>query len=266
VSWTERLRFLRPLFNATITLAVIIGLWAAFLKVANVDPLIAKNPVNVWDYLVNGSSTDSGGASVWGGLGRTLYDASFGFVFGLLAAVAVALSFVLSRIIAGMLLPLAVLVRSVPLVAMTPVLTLVFGRGLVATTVISGIVVFFPALVTMTFGLRSASRQSADLVRAYGGGTWTVARKVMLPSSVPALFASARIAVPGAVIGAMLAEWLATGQGMGYGMLQDANSFNYVDIWASAALLTGVSVLLYNMIAIAETAVLARFSLRDANA
>ena len=68
------------------------------------------------------------------------------------------------------------------------------------------------------------------------------------------------------MIGAMLAEWLATGQGMGYGRLQDANSFNHVDIWASAALLTGVSVLLYNMIAIAETAVLARFSLREANA
>jgi ABC-type nitrate/sulfonate/bicarbonate transport system permease component len=266
VTWAGRLRFLRPLLNAAVTLVVIVGLWAAFLKVAGVDPLIAKNPVNVWDYLVSGSSAGSGGASVWGGLGKTLSDAAFGFVFGLLAAIAVALSFVLSRIIAGMLLPLAVLVRSVPLVAMTPVLTLVFGRGLMAVTVISGIVVFFPALVTMTFGLRSASRQSADLVRAYGGGTWTVARKVMLPSSVPALFASARIAVPGAVIGAMLAEWLATGQGMGYGMLQDANSFNYVDIWASAALLTGVSVLLYNLIAIAETAVLARFSLRGANA
>ena len=138
--------------------------------------------------------------------------------------------------------------------------------GVVAATVISGLVVFFPALLTMTFGLRSASRQSADVCRAYGGGTWTVARKVMLPSAMPALFASARIAVPGAVIGAMLAEWLATGQGMGYGMLQDANSFNYVDIWASVALLTGVSVLLYNVIAILESAVLARFSLRDANA
>jgi len=46
-------------------------------------------------------------------------------------------------------------------------------------------------------------------------------------------------------------------------MLQDANSFNYVDIWASVALLTGVSVVLYNLIAIAESTVLARFSLRD---
>ena len=51
-----------------------------------------------------------------------------------------------------------------------------------------------------------------------------------------------------------VAATLATGVGMGYGMLQDANSFNYVDIWASAALLTGVSVLLYNLVAIAESA------------
>jgi ABC-type nitrate/sulfonate/bicarbonate transport system permease component len=266
---TARSRAVRPLLNAALTLVVIIGLWFAFLKAFNLDPLIAKSPADVWRYLTSGSSSESGAAarsSVFGGLGRTLFDALLGFAAGLAAAVAVALSFVLSRIVAGMLLPLAVLVRSVPLVAMTPVLTLVFGRGVLATTVISGIVVFFPALVTMTFGLRSASRQSADLVRAYGGGTWTVARKVMLPSSLPALFASARIAVPGAVIGAMLAEWLATGKGMGYGMLQDANAFNYVDIWASVALLTGVSVLLYNLIAVAESAVLARFSLRDPSA
>ncbi len=254
-------RFVWPLLNAVLTLVVIIGLWWAFVAGFGLDPLIAKTPADVFSYLIHGQAAGSGAQSVWGGLGRTLLDATFGFVAGLIAAVAVALSFVLSRVVAGMLLPLAVLVRSVPLVAMTPVLTLVFGRGLAATTVIAGIVVFFPALVTMTFGLRSASRQSADLVRAYGGGTWTVARKVMLPSALPALFASARIAVPGAVVGAMLAEWLATGVGMGYGMLQDANSFNYVDIWASAALLTGVSVVLYNLIAIAESGVLARFSM-----
>lgn len=267
MSGSQAWRLARPIGNAILTLAVILASWFAIVKVLNLNPLLAKTPVDVWDYLTSGSASESGAAarsSVFGGLGRTLLDASFGFVAGLAAAVAVALSIALSRIVAGMLLPLAVLVRSVPLVAMTPVLTLVFGRGVLGTTVISGIVVFFPALVTMTFGLRSASRQSADLCRAYGGGTWMVARKVMLPSALPALFASARVGVPGAVIGAMLAEWLATGKGMGYGMLEDANAFNYVDIWASVALLTGVSVLLYNIIAIAESAVLARFSLRDA--
>jgi ABC-type nitrate/sulfonate/bicarbonate transport system permease component len=253
------MRMLRPLGNAVVTLVVIIALWYAFLKAFNLDPLLAKSPADVWSYLQSGANR----SAVLGGLGRTLFDASLGFVAGLAAAVLVALSFVLSRIVSSMLLPLAVLVRSVPLVAMTPVLTLVFGRGIMATTVISGIVVFFPALVTMTFGLRSASRQAADLCIAYGAGTPTVVRKVMLPSALPALFASARIGVPGAVIGAMLAEWLATGQGLGYAMLQDANTFDYTHLWASVASLTAVSVLLYNTIAIGESAVLARFSFGD---
>jgi ABC-type nitrate/sulfonate/bicarbonate transport system permease component len=264
ISWSGGWRLARPLFNAVVTMVVIIGLWWAAVATLGISPLIAKTPADVWTYLIHGAKAGSGGQSVWGGLGRTMLDASYGFAAGMAAAVLVAVSFVLSRIIAGMLLPLAVLIRAVPLVAMAPVLTLVFGRGLVATTVIAGIVVFFPALVTMTYGLRSASRQSADLVRAYGGGTPAVLRKVMLPSALPALFASARIAAPGAVVGAMLAEWLATGVGMGYGMLLDANTFNYVDIWASAALLTAASVLLYNLISIAESAVLARFSLSDA--
>jgi ABC-type nitrate/sulfonate/bicarbonate transport system permease component len=101
-----------------VTLVAIIGLWWA--------------------------NSGSGATSVWGGLGWTLLDATYGFVAGLVSAVAVALSFVLSRIVAGMLLPLAVLVRSVPLVAMTPALTLVFCRGIAATTVIAGIVALFP--------------------------------------------------------------------------------------------------------------------------
>jgi ABC-type nitrate/sulfonate/bicarbonate transport system permease component len=262
LSW----RLVKPVINAAVTLVVVIALWFALLKAFRLDPLVAKSPADVWRYLVTGPSAQANRDQVFAGLFRTLADAALGFAAGLAAAVIVALTFAIARSVSHALLPLAVLVRSVPLVAMTPVLTLVFGRGVLATTVISGIVVFFPALVTMTFGLRSASRQSADLCRAYGAGTWAVARKVMLPSALPALFASARIGVPGAVIGAMLAEWLATGKGLGYAMLQDANSFDYGHLWASVALLTGVSVLLYNAIAVAESAVLARFALRDRGA
>jgi ABC-type nitrate/sulfonate/bicarbonate transport system permease component len=64
-------------------------------------------------------------------------------------------------------LPVAMIVASVPLTAMTPLVTLVFGRALLATTVICGTVAFFPALVIIVFGPRSASPWAADLVRAY---------------------------------------------------------------------------------------------------
>jgi ABC-type nitrate/sulfonate/bicarbonate transport system permease component len=253
-------RLLRPALNAFAALAVVVALWYGFLQAYNIDPLVAKSPSDVWRYLLSGPEAHTHRSLVASGLGRTLADASTGFVAGLVAAVVVALLFVLLRSVEQALLPLAVVVRSVPLVAMTPLLTLVFGRGFLATMVISGIVVFFPALVTMTFGLRSASRQAADVCRAYGAGSWTIARKVMLPSALPALFASARIGVPGALIGAMLAEWLATGKGLGYGMLQDSNTFDYDHLWASVAMLTLVSVLLYNAIAAIENLMVARFA------
>ncbi|MFC8430211.1 ABC transporter permease [Streptomyces sp. NPDC057253] len=251
---------LRPLLNVIVTMAAVVVLWIVFLKVYDLDPLVAKSPVDIFHYLFTGTDADAHRSLVSSGLGRTLLDAGFGFVAGLVAAVAVAVVFVLSRSVEQALLPVAVVLRSVPLVAMTPLITLVFGRGLMATTVISGLIVFFPALVTMAFGLRSASRQAADLCRAYGAGDWTVARKVMLPSAVPAFFASARVGVPGALIGALLAEWLSTGQGLGYAMLKDSSTFDYDHLWASVAVLTAVSALAYNIIAAVETVALARFA------
>jgi ABC-type nitrate/sulfonate/bicarbonate transport system permease component len=82
----------------------------------------------------------------------------------------------------------------------------------------------------------------------------------MLPSAVPAFFASARVGVPGALIGAMLAEWLSTGQGLGYAMLRESSTFDYDHLWASVAVLTLVSALAYNTIAAIDTVAMARFA------
>ena len=113
-------------------------------------------------------------------------------------------------------MPIAMVLRSVPLVAMTPLIVLVFGRGLMAVTVIAGIVTFFPTLVNVTLALRATPQESIDLCRAYGASPRHTLRKVQVPSALPALFASLRIAAPLALVGALLAEWLATGQGLGY--------------------------------------------------
>jgi ABC-type nitrate/sulfonate/bicarbonate transport system permease component len=151
------------------------------------------------------------------------------------------------------------IIRSVPLVAMTPLVTLVFGRALLATTVICGIVVFFPALVIIVLALRSASPWAADLVRAYGGSTGTIMRTVMIPSALPSFFTAARMSAPAAIVGALLAEWLATGKGIGYRMLLDVTTFDSDDLWASVVVVTLASLLIYSLISVLEGFVLARF-------
>ena len=249
----------RSAVSILLAIGVLLLVWLAFIKFFSVNPLVAQSPVQVFQYLFTDSDAGAHWDGIRGGLDQTLIDAGVGFFAGLVAAFLVALSFVLWQTAEAAFLPVAMIIRSVPLVAMTPVITLVFGNGLLATTVVSGVVVFFPSLVIMVFGLRSAPRQAADLCRAYGASPWMTIRKVALPSALPSIFASARIAVPGALVGALLAEWLATGKGLGNQMLQDGSTFLYGDLWACVVVVTVVSVLIYAAVGVLESVVLARF-------
>ncbi|WP_051109123.1 ABC transporter permease [Actinomadura flavalba] len=251
------------LLSLVLSLALVGVGWTVFLEVLNVSELVAKSPGDVWAYLFTVPEAAANRETILSGLAVTLRDAGVGLVAGLLAAAAVAMSFVLWRTAERSLMPIAMVVRSVPLVAMTPVITLAFGRDLLATTVISGIVVFFPALVNLVFGLRSASPQAADLVAAYGGSAWTAMRKVQIPSALPSFFAAARIAAPGSLIGALLAEWLATGRGLGYAMLTSGSNFRYDELWASVVAVTLASLAVYALVGVLEAAVLSRYAPRE---
>jgi ABC-type nitrate/sulfonate/bicarbonate transport system permease component len=242
-----------------IAVVVVVVAWIAFLHAFHVAPAVGKSPADVWAYLFTAPDAAHHRGTVFGILRVTLRDAALGFAGGMVAAGVVAVLFVLFRPVEQAFMPIAMLLRSVPLVAMTPIILLIFHRGPAGVAVIGGIVVFFPALVNVTFGLRSASRQATDLVRAYGGTRWTVLRKVAVPSALPALFASARISVPGALIGALVAEWLATGKGIGGAILNAIGAFDYGQVWADIVVLTGASLILYTLVGLVETAVLAAY-------
>ncbi|MEV0052124.1 ABC transporter permease subunit [Saccharopolyspora shandongensis] len=250
------IRLLIPMVASAV---VVVLLWIAFLELFDINSMVGKPPSAVWEYLVTDDDAAANRATVFGNLAVTLRDASLGFAAGLVAAIVLAVAFFLARGVEQAVMPVAMLLRSVPLVAMTPLIMLVFGRDAGGIAVIGGIVVFFPALVNLVFGLRSAPRPTIDLVTAYGGGKVTVLRKVAVPAALPALFASARIAVPGALIGALIAEWLATGQGTGGAILRAVGGFRYDELWASVVVLTATSIVLYTLVGLVETAVVTRF-------
>jgi sulfonate transport system permease protein len=165
---------------------------------------------------------------------------------------------VLSRGIEQAVMPVAITLRSVPLVAMTPLIALIFGRGYLGVTAVVSIVVFFPTLVNVAVGLRSAPALACDLIRASGGTSLMVMRKVRLPYAVPAFFASARIAAPAAIGGATLAEWLATGKGLGNVLVVSFSASDFNTLWSGAVLIVAVSAGLYSIIGTIERFVLAR--------
>ncbi|WP_067672613.1 ABC transporter permease [Nocardia miyunensis] len=250
-------KFLLPL---VISLILMLVIWYAFLYAfPQVGPRVGKTPGDVWSYLITGPDSDTARHAILSDLRITLKDAATGFGIGMLAALAAAALFVTLPAVEQSFMPVAMLLRSVPLVALSPIVVLVFGRGVLGVTVLAAIVVFFPALVMIITGLRSASRQAMELVAAYGGSRWTRLRMVAMPAALPAVFAAARISVPGALIGALLGEWLGSGTGLGATLIRAIPTFQYNKLWACIALVTIVSVLLYAIVGVLENLVLARF-------
>ncbi|MBF6211282.1 ABC transporter permease subunit [Nocardia puris] len=249
--------FLFPLLTSLLLMLLI---WWVFLRAfPQVGPRVGKTPADVWEYLVTSPGAANARSAIFDNLQITLRDAAFGFVVGMGAALVLAALFVSIRAVEQTVMPVAMLLRSVPLVALAPIIVLVFGRGLGGVTVMAAIVVLFPALVMIMTGLRNAPAQAMDLVAAYGGSRWTALRMVAIPAALPSVFAAARISVPGALIGALIGEWLGSGEGLGASLIRAIPTFRYSELWASIVIVTLVSVLLYAIVGVLENLVLARF-------
>ncbi|GAB2876169.1 ABC transporter permease [Nocardioides pacificus] len=251
---------LRTVTTMMFVLGVVLVLWVVGLRVFDVSDYVGKGPTDVWAYLVTEDDAAEARGEIRALLGRTLLDSGIGFVAGMLAAIVLAAAIVLWKPLESAAMPVAMILRSVPLIALAPIIILTVGRGLGAVAVMSGIVVLFPALVSIVLGLRSVSDQMRDVVQVYGGGAWAVLRRVAFPSALPALFASIRISVPGAITGALLAEWLATGQGIGYAVVSAAARSQISRVWALVVVITLASLVLYLIAQLVESLVLARFA------
>jgi ABC-type nitrate/sulfonate/bicarbonate transport system permease component len=254
------LRFLKGTLTAGVSLVVVLGAWELFLKAFHVNHFVGKGPIDVWRYMVTSNGAAANRHAVFSESMTTVRDAFIGLGVGTVAAIACAIAFNLSRPVERTLMPIAMVLRSVPLIAMTPLIVLMLGRNLKTVAVIAGIVTFFPTLVNVTLALRWTPTEALDLCRAYGASDVTTLRKVQVPSALPALMASLRVAAPLALVGALLAEWLATGKGLGYRILQVSALSDYKGLWARVAVVTLYSSVLYMLIGMIEKVIMVRFA------
>ncbi|GAA4175288.1 ABC transporter permease [Gryllotalpicola koreensis] len=245
---------------AVASVAVIIGAWWLYLIAFGVTPFVGKSPAVVWTYLTSLPGAAQNRADLVEALGVTLVHAGAGYAAGLLIGILVATVFVLVPPLELAFTPLTVALRSVPIVALIPVLIVLFGRGLPGVVAITTIVTFFPTLANVQQAMSRVPSDALVLMRSYDASVAQTLWRLRLPTALPAIFASARIAAPAAILGATLAEWLATGDGLGH-MIVSARAFhNYTQLWAAAVLLAAVSVVFYSLVSAAERAVLSRFT------
>jgi ABC-type nitrate/sulfonate/bicarbonate transport system permease component len=238
------------------SLAVVLVLWYGLLKGLGLDPYVAKSPDQVFAYLITGPDSAGHVKDIATQLAATLRDAGIGYVAGTAAAIAMTALFLSSTLIEGMFLPLVMTIRAVPLVAMTPIIALVFGRGLLTVAVLAGAVTFVPTLVIVLASLRAVPQPAIDLTHVYAVGWFRSLFGIRMIYAVPALAASARVAIPGSILGAVLVEILATGSGIGNTVAISIGSSDYLVLWSALAVLSAVTATLYALLSKVESSAL----------
>lgn len=247
----------------------VLAVWWAAVQVIPGGEYVARGPGEVIPYLTSASTqlittsdTPAGSALDYlvANLGRTVFDAGVGFVIGMLAAILTAVLAFQWPVVDKALMPVSIALRSVPIVAAMPLLAIVFGRGLLAITVLVTIMTFFPTLVNLLVAMRSVPASAVDLFTAAGAGRVACLRKLYLPHSLPALLASIKVALPLSIGAAMVAEWLATGEGLGAAMTVAATVSDYNLVWAGVVVVLFASLVAYHVAAQLEQQALKRMS------
>lgn len=211
------------------------AVWWLFLILLRVPDMLGKSPWGVIDYLFLAPGAATAQQKLLAALAQTLPITLAGMAAGMAFAFALAVSSRLTPGFTRAFLPVALVTQTMPLVALTPLLVLVLGRGTAVTLWITISVTFFPAYVMIAQGLAQVPRSALDLPRAYGATPWKELRLVAIPAAMPWLFAAISLTAPRALLGVMIAEWLATGKGLGNLLNQSRGHLDYGMIWTVAA-------------------------------
>ncbi|WP_371809415.1 ABC transporter permease [Ruegeria sp. HKCCD6604] len=232
--------------------AMVLVLWQGLMDLFNLNSFFAKRPADIWTFVSNTTNLNT----LLTALGETLAYAIPGYLAGLALGAGLAVILTLWPPVERAIMPTAITLRAVPIITTAPLLVLAFGRGFTGTVAIVAVMVFFPTLVACLQGLRQAPKQIVDLFESYGAGRLKLLRCAQIPAMLPALFASARMAVPAALLAVTTAEWLATGRGIGVLMALTASTSNYNMLWSCVVLLCLAAVTAYAGVAWCEKRVL----------
>jgi NitT/TauT family transport system permease protein len=201
--------FWRFVFRVALGVAILVGLWGGAIALFDVPSFVAPSP------LATGQAFVEDADRLFAALGFTLTGVAMGLALAIAIALSLGVIFTLSAPASRAFMPLVIGLRTVPVLAVAPLLIMIFGRGqgtTIATVVIVG---FFPIMVNAMRGFRSVSPTVQELFHVAGANWWQLLVKARIPFALPFFFTGLRVATTSALLSAMLAEWLSGAPGIG---------------------------------------------------
>ncbi|HLI68443.1 MAG TPA: ABC transporter permease [Ktedonobacteraceae bacterium] len=221
-------------------LALLILLWQVVANKLD-NPLFLSSPLSVWERLrewaTDGTTWYS--STLASNTGVTLEETLLGLFYGVIGGIVAGVFFGVQPILAEIFNPFIIGLYSIPKVALAPLFILWFGFGLEMKVILAAVTVFFLVFLNTLAGMRSVDQDLINAVFLMGGKRRDVILKVMIPSATGYILTGLRIAIPYALIGAVVAEMVSINTGLGYLINNSAADFDTAGVF-SALLVLGV--------------------------
>ena len=246
--WRERY----DLLLIPVALVVFLVAWQGVIALGNYPAFILPGPGDVaqsfWRNLANGT--------LWRHASVTLFEIFAGLALGLIVATALGYLLAKNRFLDRLLSPYIVASQSVPIVAIAPLLVIWFGAGRLSKVLICALIVFFPVLINTVVGLRSVDEGLYDMMRSLKASRWQMFRLLEVPASLPVLLGGLKISATLAVIGAVVGEFVAASEGLGFLINQARGLFNTPLVFVAVFSLVIIALSLYGAVALLEARLL----------
>ena len=229
-----------------IVVTVLLAIWQLAVVALGIKPFILPSPTAILEAFMQDRAPIMQHALFT--LSSTMSGFAFGVVFGILLGVFIGSS----RLAYVGLYPVLIGFNSIPKVAIVPLLVLWLGIGQPTAIATAFLLSFFPIAVNIATGLATVEPELEDVLRSLGASKLDILLKVGLPRAMPYFFASLKISITLAFIGAVIAETIASNDGIGYLMLQASSQFRIPLMFAGVFVIAIMGIVTYLVFALIE--------------
>jgi NitT/TauT family transport system permease protein len=238
-----------PMGGFTITLvrfAIIAGfllLW----EIASgrwIEPFLISSPTRILSSLITGFREGDLFQHTW----VTFQEIAIGFPIGAIAGIGLGYAFGRSRLLADIFEPIIIALNGIPRTAVAPLFIVWLGIGLWSKVGVVFLLTFFLNFFNTYTGMRQMDREYIDLANLMGVKGWKLTFKVIFPAISPYVFTGIRTSIPFAVIGAIVGEFVASTEGLGFFIRMSAGIFKTADVFVGIIVLM-IMVILMDRIA-----------------
>lgn len=239
----ERLDKIGAWVMPVIMIALGLFAWDRVVVLNEIPHYILPGPGRVWDTLIEDWPILRSALSI------TLAITGMALLVAVIGGAGLAILFKQSRLMEMSLYPYAVILQVTPIVAIAPLIFIYVEERLVGLLICAWLVAFFPVLSNTTLGLNSADHNLRDLFKIYGASRWQRLLHLELPSALPYFLGGLRIAGGLALIGAVVAEYVAgtggIGSGLAFTILEAGYRLNIPRMFAALLLIAGTGIVIY---------------------